>query len=167
MAMTIEELNSLSKEAFVEAFGEIFEHSAWVAKKGYEKMPFSSLEIAFDTMKGIIETSSSDVQLALILEHPELGKRIKMSDASVEEQGSVGLDNLSPEDFAVFTEMNKRYMDKFQFPFIIAVRGKSKDDILESMKERVNLSKEEEFERALQEIYKIAKLRFDVITQAN
>lgn len=161
----IEKLNEYSNDQFVELFGEIFEHSPWIAQKAAETKPFNTVEEPFETMRRIVEESTYEEQLALILEHPELGKRIKMSEASVREQSGAGLDSLSPEEFDVFSATNKAYMKKFEFPFIIAVAGKDKHDILSAMKERLNNSREAEFETALQEIYKIARLRFNAIIE--
>ena len=160
-----EKMNASNTEQFTEMFGEIFEHSPWIAQKAAEAKPFNSVEEAFETMKIIVEEANYEEQLALILEHPELGKRIKMSAASVREQNGAGLDSLSPEEFDVFTATNKAYMEKFEFPFIIAVAGKNKQDILQAMKERLNNSRETEFETALQQIYQIARLRFNAIIE--
>lgn len=163
--MINERLNTLTKEQFIEVFGEIFEHSPWIARSAIEEQPFKSAEDAFEAMRKVVEKSSYDQQLALILEHPELGKRIKMSEASVREQSGAGLDSLSPEEFEVFSATNKTYMEKFEFPFIIAVAGKDKHAILSAMKERLNNSREAEFENAINEIYQIARLRFNAITE--
>ncbi|HWL13184.1 MAG TPA: 2-oxo-4-hydroxy-4-carboxy-5-ureidoimidazoline decarboxylase [Ureibacillus sp.] len=158
-----EKLNDYSEEQFVKVFGEIFEHSPWIARKAVAERPFDSAEDAFEVMRKVVENATADEQLTLILEHPELGKRIKMSEASVREQSGAGLDSLSPEEFDIFSATNKAYMAQFHFPFIIAVAGKDKNDILQAMKGRLNNSREAEFETALQEIYKIARLRFDAI----
>ena len=156
-------LNNLSNKQFVELFGEIFEHSPRIAQMAVGKKPFISTEEAYEAMREIVMQSSYEDKLALILEHPELGKRIKMSEASVREQNGAGLDSLNPDEFSIFSEANKTYMEKFEFPFIIAVAGKNKHDILSAMKERIHNSKEVEFETALQEIYKIARFRFNAI----
>ena len=163
--MVIEQLEKYSNEQFIELFGEIFEHSPWIAEKALKERPFQSVDETFEVMREIVEKSSYDKKLALILEHPELGKRIKMSEASVREQSGAGLDSLSPEEFEIFSATNKAYMGKFDFPFIIAVAGKDKNDILSAMKVRLNNSCEAEFNTALNEIYKIAKIRFDAIIE--
>ncbi|HWK23002.1 MAG TPA: 2-oxo-4-hydroxy-4-carboxy-5-ureidoimidazoline decarboxylase [Ureibacillus sp.] len=161
-----ETLNSFSHDQFIQTFGGIFEHSPWIAEKALSKKPFKTVNDAFEVMKEIVEEASYNQQLALIKEHPELGKRIKMSKASVREQSGAGLDNLSPEEFEVFSTLNQSYMEKFNFPFIIAVAGKDKSDILVAMKERLNNTREVEFETALDEIYKIAKIRFNAIIES-
>ncbi|WP_346235254.1 2-oxo-4-hydroxy-4-carboxy-5-ureidoimidazoline decarboxylase [Lysinibacillus telephonicus] len=165
MAATLEKLNSFTEGEFIKTFGEIFEHSPWIAKKALTNRPFSSIEAAFSTMKQIVEQSGEDAQLALIKEHPELGKRIKMSESSVREQSGAGLDSLTLEEYDIFSELNNAYMEKFNFPFIIAVAGKDKNDILLAMKERLSSTFEQEFQTALQQIYKIAKIRYDSIIE--
>lgn len=166
MKTILKKLNDMTEAQFTECFGEIFEHSPWIAEKAAHKRPFPSVEKAFTTMKTEVEQSSEKDQLTLILEHPELGKRIKMSDASVKEQSGAGLDFLTPEEYETFSNLNKAYMEKFEFPFIIAVAGKDKNDILKAMKERLTSTKEVEFKTALQQIYKIANLRFNAIIES-
>ena len=80
---TLEQINHYTTDQFIQLFGEIFEHSPWVAQKAAIARPFSSLEDVYTTMKEIVELSPKEQQLALILEHPELGTRIQMSNASV------------------------------------------------------------------------------------
>ncbi len=162
----LEKLNRFTDEEFVQTFGEIFEHSPWIAQKALEKRPFPSIKESFTTMKQIVEQSSAEAQLVLIKEHPELGKRIKMSESSVREQSGAGLDSLTAEEYEVFSQLNKAYTEKFDFPFIIAVAGKDKNDILLAMKERLTSNCEQEFQTALQQIYKIAKIRFDAIIES-
>ena len=164
---TLEYINTCSTDQFVQLFGEIFEHSPWIAQQAAEARPFASLNDTFQSMKSIVKTSRKDQQLALILEHPELGTRIKMSDASVGEQKGAGLDALSPEEFERISSLNASYTATFQFPFIIAVAGKNKQMIMGEMERRLKLTTEEEFQTALQEIYKIALIRFNAIIEAH
>ena len=163
----LEHINTCSTDQFIELFGEIFEHSPWIAQQAAEARPFASLYDAFHSMKLIVETSRKDQQLALILKHPELGTRIKMSNASVGEQKGAGLDALLPEEFERVSSLNARYTATFQFPFIIAVAGKNKQMIMNEMERRLKLTAAEEFQTALQEIYKIALIRFNAIIEKN
>ena len=160
---TLEQINQYTTDQFIQLFGEIFEHSPWVAQKAAIARPFSSLEDIYTTMKEIVELSPKEQQLALILEHPELGTRIQMSNASVKEQAGAGLNALTPDEFKHISALNARYTEKFHFPFIIAVAGKDKHTITSEMERRLSLTIEEEFQTALQEIYKIAHIRFQAI----
>ena len=159
----LDKINHYTTEQFIQIFGEIFEHSPWVAQKAAMMRPFPSLEDVYETMKEIVELSPKEQQLALILEHPELGTRLQMSNASVKEQTGAGLNTLTPDEFKHISALNARYKEKFHFPFIIAVAGKNKHTIMHEMERRLSLTVTEEFQTALQEIYKIARIRFQTI----
>ena len=160
---TLKQINHYTTDQFTQVFGEIFEHSPWIAQKAAIARPFSSLEDVYETMKEIVELSPKEQQLALILEHPELGTRLQISNASVKEQVGAGLNTLTSDEFKRISALNARYTEKFHFPFIIAVAGKDKHTIMSEMERRLSLTVEEEFQTALQEIYKIAKIRFQAI----
>lgn len=157
--VTIEHLNDSSFSEFVEILQDIFEHSPWVAKRGGEFRPFFSLETLHERMVQVVKDASMEEKLSLINSHPHLGTRIEMSSSSLQEQKGAGLNQLSSEEYENFLSLNNEYVDKFGFPFIMAVRGKTKQDIYSAMKERVQNSKDQEFEEALSEIYKIALFR--------
>ena len=89
----------------------------------------------------------------------KLKKQKKLTKFSEEEQKSAGLDQCSDQEFEILTNLNNEYRSNFEFPFIIAVRGLGKNQIIDNMKKRVNNSKSQEFETAINEIHKIAKLR--------
>lgn len=160
---TISQVNDTNMEEFMNITSGIFEHSPWVAQKTFSKKPFSSLHDLHQSMVEVVKHTSPELQLTLIKAHPNLGERIAMTDHSTEEQKGAGLQNLSNDEYEKFIKTNQEYMDKFGFPFILAVRGKNKHEIYESMKTRISSSKEIEFETALDEIYKITLLRLEEI----
>jgi 2-oxo-4-hydroxy-4-carboxy-5-ureidoimidazoline decarboxylase len=100
---------------------------------------------------------------ALILAHPDLAGRLALSKQltadSTREQASAGLDSLSPAELVEFTRLNDAYKAKFGFPFILAVKGRSKEDILRSFTTRIGNNTTDEFATALAEIERIARLR--------
>jgi 2-oxo-4-hydroxy-4-carboxy-5-ureidoimidazoline decarboxylase len=157
--LSMEKVNQMKKEEFVHTVGWIFEHSPWVAEKAWESLPFQSREELLQTMISIVQNSEEALQLALLRAHPDLGTRLQMSEASQTEQAGAGLDQLSKEEFTAFVSLNQSYVAKFGFPFIMAVKGQSKETILAAMKQRVHSSYEEEFGIALLEVYKIAGFR--------
>ncbi|HZH62761.1 MAG TPA: urate oxidase [Metabacillus sp.] len=157
--VTLSELNEVSHREFVEFLGDIFEHSPWVPEKAWAYRPFASLTDLHEKMVLIVKEAAYEEKLALIQAHPNLGTRLEMSGASVQEQAGVGLNQLTTEEFVQFSALNKQYMDKFGFPFIMAVKGQTKTIIYESMHQRINHSELEEFETALKEIEKIAYFR--------
>lgn len=164
--LQIEEVNHLSNEAFIEMLGDIFEKSPWVAKKVEVFRPFASFDQLYERMTEIVGNVPKQEKLELMRAHPNLGNRIKMSDASTKEQHGAGLQNLTEVELVSFLKLNKDYMAKFGFPFIIAVKGMDKSLIYQTMEKRILQPKEKEFERALTEINKIAYLRLqDKISQ--
>ncbi len=162
--MTLQELGHLDQAAFVEAVGWVFEHSPWVAERTWRHGPFASLDGLHRTMKSEVEAAALEEQLALLQAHPDLGSRAKMSSGSIAEQSTAGLDRLTAEEYSRFQELNAAYKHKFGFPFLFAVRGSNKLQILEALGRRLGSSAEEEFRIALQQVYLIAGFRLhDVI----
>lgn len=155
----LEELNQLSQKAFVEQVGWVFEHSPWIAEKAWALRPWASLEALHRSMVQVVKAAPKEAQLALIRAHPDLGSRARMAPASTAEQKGAGLDSLSPSEFARIQELNRAYTDKFGFPFVLAVRGKTKRDILKAMEQRLHNPPEIEFQTALEEIFQIARHR--------
>lgn len=159
--MNIEEINRLPQPQFVERLGWIFEGSPWVAERAWAHGPFASLDALHAAMVAEVEHASTDEQLALLRAHPDLGARARMSSASVSEQAGAGLDHLSSDEFAELTHLNTAYRDEFGFPFLFAVKGSTKDDILKSLRDRVAGSREEEFRTALEQVFRIARFRLE------
>src|SRR6266496_1230394 len=98
--MTIEQLNSLDRDAFIAAVGWVFEHSPWVAERTWEARPYSSsyssIDVLYHVMIRQLAHATRDEQLALLRAHPDLGTRARMSAASAGEQSGAGLDQLTP-----------------------------------------------------------------------
>ena len=161
----LQTISLCTDEQFIDLFGGIFEHSPWVAQKAALTRPFDFLETVINTMKKIVENATPAEQLTLILEHPELGTRLSMSEHSVAEQAGAGLNALTKEEFDRITQLNKQYTEKFNFPFIIAVAGLDKHHIMKEMQRRLSSDETTEFNTALQEIYKIAHIRFTAIIE--
>ena len=148
----------------------IYEHSAWVPEKLLSEniSEIKTKEELELMMKKIVDNSTETEKLNLIKAHPELGKKLqkkeKLTKFSKEEQKSAGLDQCSDEEFEVLTNLNNTYRSKFEFPFILAVKGLNKNQIIDNMKKRVNNRKSVEFETAINEIHKIAQLRIKDLT---
>ncbi|GAB3328621.1 2-oxo-4-hydroxy-4-carboxy-5-ureidoimidazoline decarboxylase [Haloplanus salinarum] len=158
---TIEELNRADRGTFVDLLGSVYEHSPWVAERSWSDRPFESIDDLHGTMKRVVEDADRERRLELLRAHPDLGERTEMTDASVEEQASAGLDRLTPEQYEAFQRLNERYRDEFGFPFIMAVRDETPDAIRAAMEERVEHSRPEEFRTAIDEVHTIARLRLD------
>ncbi|MFP3887128.1 2-oxo-4-hydroxy-4-carboxy-5-ureidoimidazoline decarboxylase [Priestia filamentosa] len=159
--MTINDLNEMPLSAFIEKLKDIFEHSPWVIERVGEFRPFSSRNDLYEQMITVVKTASEGEKLDLIQAHPHLGTRKTMSSFSTSEQKNAGLSQLSEAEYKFLLEMNQEYVHQFSFPFILAVRGKNKDEILQAMKSRLKNSKEQEFNQALTEIYQIVQFRIE------
>jgi 2-oxo-4-hydroxy-4-carboxy-5-ureidoimidazoline decarboxylase len=159
MAYTISQLNQMSQLAFVEAFGWVFEHTPSIAARAWTKRPFVDINDLHQKMVDVVNAMNPDEQLALIRAHPDLGSKVKMADASIQEQVGVGLDRLTLEDYDRFELLNQAYKNKFGFPFIVAVKNHTKTSILEVFERRLQNTLETETRQALVEIAEIAKFR--------
>ncbi len=159
--LSITELNQMDDSAFVDTLSGVYETSPWVAERASSDRPFDSIEAVHESMRQRVQDASREDQLELLQAHPDLGEQTEMTDASREEQSSAGLDQLSREQYEAFQRLNETYRDTFGFPFIMAVKGASPDVIQSAMEKRVDNSVVEEFQTALDEVHKIARLRLD------
>ena len=159
--MTIAHLNSLERAQFVSAIGWVFEHSPWVAERAWEARPFANVEELHRAMVEQVERALPEEQLALLRAHPDLGTRARVSEASSAEQAGAGLDQLTQAEFERLRALNEAYRDKFGFPFLFAVKGSTKHDILEALERRGQSSREEEYLVALDQVYRIARFRLE------
>jgi len=159
--MKIEEANALERDSFVQALGWIFEDSPWVAERAWPHRPFDSVAALHEAMTNAVRNAALGEQLALLRAHPDLGAGARMSAASVGEQVGVGLDRLSPEELERLRSLNMAYRGKFGFPFLFAVKGSTLRDILNALAVRYERTPEEEFQEALEQVYRIARFRLE------
>ena len=162
----------MSKALFVERFGGVYEHSPWIAQEAHERgLSGADGAVALARrMAAVVAAAPRDRQLALINAHPDLSGKLAQAKLltadSTAEQSSAGLDQLTADELARFTSLNDAYKAKFGFVFIMAVRGRSKDEILAAFEQRLKNSAEEEFREALMQIDRIAELRLTQIMPA-
>jgi OHCU decarboxylase len=160
----------LSREAFMAAQGAVYERSPWIA----EALLARGLTPAHDTVGGlhaalraIVDAAPHDRQLALLRAHPDLAGRLalrgELTAHSAAEQAGAGLGQCSPEEFARFTQLNEAYQARFGFPFIMAVRGRTRAEILAAFERRLGNDAASEFATALAEVHKIALLRLQAL----
>ena len=155
----IKDINLLTKKEFLSLFGNIFEKSDWIAIKAFELKPFKNAKDLSDKMINIYEKSSKEKIIEIFNLHPKLAIEKKLTSFSSKEQMGAKLNTCTEEELAEFKNLNEQYQTKFAFPFIIAVKGKSKNDILNSFRKRVENNFNDEFEEAKQQVKKIASLR--------
>ena len=156
----------LPREDFVSRFGGVFEHSPFIAERAYDagsvKEPLTASTV-HAALAAAFRAASPEERLGVLLAHPDLAGRLaiagELTEDSRKEQAGAGLDRLSPQEHARFTELNSAYTEKFGFPFIIAVKGLDKDDILAAFQTRVGNTVDAEFETAKAQVERIALLR--------
>ena len=157
----INKINKLSKSEFIKVFANIFENARWIAEELYNQKPFDNFEELSSKMLNIFETTTREKQLKILNAHPDLANKTKISlltPDSLKEQTGAGLDQCTEEEFNEFNKLNDAYK-KFSFPFILAVKGKTKTDILNNFRKRISSDPEKEFKEAIKQVKRIASLR--------
>lgn len=158
----------MTREDFITRFGGVFEHSPWIAERAFDAGTITEPLRAADVHQALaaqFRAASSEEQLGVLRAHPDLAGKLaiagELTEDSRKEQAGAGLDRLSPKEHARFTTLNSAYVEKFGFPFIIAVKGLTKDDILAAFETRIGNSREQEFETAKAQVERIARLRLE------
>ncbi len=159
--MTLIELNASDRDRFVAALGWVFEHSPWVAERAWERRPFASVGELHGAMVAEVLAARHEEQMALLRAHPDLGTRARMSDASTGEQAGAGLDGLTMAEFDRLQELNSAYRARFGFPFLFAVKGSTKHDVLGALAGRLSASPDDEVAEALRQVSRIASFRLE------
>ncbi len=161
MAETIEQ----NREAFIERYGALFEHSPWVAEDAFERGPFADREALASALEAAMYAAPRERQLALIGAHPDLAGRAAvegtLTSSSQREQAAAGLDRLTPAEYEAFTRTNAAHRERFGFPFVVCAREHTKESILRTAAERLENDPDEEVRITLGEIAKIARLRLE------
>lgn len=153
---------ALDRAAFLARFGGVYEGSPWAAEAVWPQAQAGELDAPgalVAAMRAAVDAAPRETKLALIRAHPELASRARMADASVKEQAGAGLDACTPEEFAAFQRLNGAYNVRFGFPFIVAVKGMSRGDILAAFEARLGNDPETEFQTAMTQIHRIAGFR--------
>ena len=159
----INKINKLSKSEFIKVFANIFENARWIAEELHNQKPFNNFEELSSKMLNIFETATKEKQLKILNAHPDLANKAKinlLTPDSLKEQTNVGLDQCTEEEFNEFGKLNDSYK-KFGFPFILAVKGKTKIEILNNFKKRISSDPETEFDEAIKQVKLIASLRLE------
>jgi OHCU decarboxylase len=162
--------SSMPRDEFISRFGSIFEHSPWIAERAYE----GELSVSNDTAVGLhfalrsqFRAATQSERHAVLSAHPDLAGKLaaakRLTEASTAEQASAGLDALTDAEREKFTHLNAAYTARFGFPFIIAVKDNTKDQILNAFERRLGNSQETEFLTACAQVERIALLRLKAI----
>jgi 2-oxo-4-hydroxy-4-carboxy-5-ureidoimidazoline decarboxylase len=154
--------SALTHDAFLARFGSVYEESPWVADGVWPAAERGELDEPLalaNAMRDTVDAAPHEAQLALIRAHPQLAVASNMAEASVSEQRGAGLDRCSPDELAAFQRLNLEYLARFGHPFIIAVSGLSRGDILAAFTDRLNNDPAAEFATAIAQIHRIAGFR--------
>ncbi len=156
-------LNSLSEIEFISIFGSVFEKSEWIANEAFKQKPFENPQDLINKMINIFESCSGEKIVKIFNLHPKLVIEKKLTNFSLKEQSEAQLDKCTNEEFLEFEKLNLDYKKKFNFPFIIAVKQKNKNDILNNFRIRIKNNFQIEFNEAKAQVIKIALYRLDEI----
>lgn len=156
-----------ARARFLKRFGDLVEHSPWVAEAVWERYPAAAREEKYepliDAFGRVIRSAPRKQRLALLQAHPDLACDVVashgLSESSRSEQESAGLDQCTPQEFIEFQSLNVEYKSRFGFPFIIAVKGMTRKEILERFRDRVERSQDDEFATALENVIRIVGFR--------
>ena len=162
----MQSINEISKKEFISLFKNVFEKSEWIADDLYNLRPFSNFNDLENKIIKIFDKLSDEKKLIVLINHPDLANKSKISiltKESTNEQIESKLDQCSEDEYNEFLNLNIRYKNKFGFPFILAVSGKDKNEILLNFKKRLLLNKDNEFKEAIIQVKKIANLRLQQI----
>tara|TARA_B100000029_G_scaffold507566_1_gene592475 strand:+ start:4094 stop:4597 length:504 start_codon:yes stop_codon:yes gene_type:complete len=165
----INKINKLQKSQFIKVFANIFENATWIAEELYKQRTFKDFDELSSKMMNIFDASSREKKIKILKDHPDLGNKTKISlltPESIKEQKNAGLDQCTKKEFEEFKKLNNDYK-KFGFPYILAVKGKSKIEILENFRKRINSEQKTEFEEAIKQVKKIASLRLEDLNNKN
>ena len=160
---SLDKVNNLSKSDFISVFGNVFEKTKWISERAYDSKPYNNFEELFAKMIEIFENSNNKNHLKILRAHPDLTVKEKLTKDSQNEQANASLNECSDKEFKEFKKLNKKYKKKFGFPFIIAVKGKNKNEILNKFKKRVLNNIDIEFKEAKKQVKKIATFRLNEI----
>jgi len=160
---SIDKVNKLNKSDFISIFGNVFEKTEWIAQKSYDSKPYKNFEELFSKMMEIFENSNKESHIKILNAHPDLAIEKRLTEDSKNEQQNASLNQCTNEEFLEFKKLNEEYKKKFGFPFIVAVKGKNKEEILNSFRQRITNNINLEFEEAKKQVKKIANFRLGEI----
>jgi 2-oxo-4-hydroxy-4-carboxy-5-ureidoimidazoline decarboxylase len=160
----------MDRADFVARFGGVFEHSDWIAERAFDRNAVPArLSAAWlhDVLTTQFRAATDEERLGVLRAHPDLAGRLAiagdLTEDSLKEQAGAGLDRLTEAEFERFTDLNTRYHARFGFPFIIAVKGLTKQEILHAFENRIHQTRPDEFTAACHEVEKIARLRLQAM----
>ncbi|MCY3750502.1 MAG: 2-oxo-4-hydroxy-4-carboxy-5-ureidoimidazoline decarboxylase [Gammaproteobacteria bacterium] len=163
---TLNEINNMDRRAFIAAFGAVFEASPWAAEAAWQSHPFRNTAHVAEALFTAVRNAGPERQLALLRAHPELGARKPLAAFSAREQAGAGLQREQDDQVDLLADLNRRYREKFGFPFILAVKGLNPDKIITRFCARLENNPEEEFNECLEQVFRIAAFRLEDLLES-
>ena len=164
--------STMAQADLVAIYGGVYEHSPWIAEEACEqglRTDHDTAEGLSQALRAVVEAAGEDRQLSLLRAHPDLAGKLavegKLTEESTSEQAGAGLDHCTPEEFARFKTLNETYTEKFEFPFILAVAGYRRPEILETFERRVGNERDAEMREALDQVHRIALFRLIALSE--
>jgi 2-oxo-4-hydroxy-4-carboxy-5-ureidoimidazoline decarboxylase len=164
--MNIDDINILSNSIFIETFKNIFEKTESITQEAENLRPYKNKKHMINSFLLIFDSLDLKNKLQIINNHPDLGDKIKINQGltklSQEEQSLAGLNDCTDKEFKLFNQLNSSFKLKFNIPFIYAVRGKNKRDILNEFQSRlINTDINSEIDISIEQVKRIALLRLE------
>ena len=164
LVMKIEDINNYNSEKFIDSFKNIYEESKFITEHADKKRPFKNKKEMILIFLELFDNLDEETKINIIKKHPDLADKIKinkgLSELSDEEQSRSGLKDCSEQEFNLFKDLNSRFKNKFNIPFIFAVRNKNKNEIIKEFKSRLdNNDLNLEIKTSISQVKEIAKLR--------
>ena len=164
LVMKIEDINNYNSEKFIDSFKNIYEESKFITEHADKKRPFKNKKEMILIFLELFDDLDEETKINIIKKHPDLADKIKinkgLSELSDEEQSRSGLKDCSEQEFNLFKDLNSRFKNKFNIPFIFAVRNKNKNEIITEFKSRLdNNDLNLEIKTSISQVKEIAKLR--------
>jgi chitin deacetylase len=155
--------SEMTRAEFTGMFGGVYEHSPWIADGAWllELGPaHDRAEGLWNALTRVFRAASVTQSETVLTAHPDLAGKLaqakRLTADSTAEQASAGLDALTDAERAEFTRLNTAYMEKFGFPFIIAVRDHDRAQILAAFRRRLDQDRPAEFAEACRQVERIA-----------
>ena len=166
----LRDINQLDPSRYLELFGPLYEHSPWIAQGALAGRPFVSIGAFHAALTEVVRHADTAAKLALVRAHPQLAgaeaQAGALTSASNHEQNSAGLHQCSASELARLRDLNGRYLAKFGFPFVMAVKGRTRQEILDALELRLARTGQQELDQCLTEIDKIAWIRLSAMANA-
>lgn len=159
LMMDIDQINRLSVDDFINDFKPLLEHAEWAIDLLEKARPFADHNDLNQKISGIIHSASASQKMSALIHHPKLGAGVRVQGFSGAEQSQAGLHALTDDEFARFEKDNADYQRKMGFPFVVAVTGLGKQEILQLLASRISNDPADEFSVAIDELIKIACIR--------